>query len=81
MPIYEYRCGSCGERTEQVRAMDAPPEESCPACGGRLARVWGRVGVRFRGWGFSSTDALLPDGRPRRDFDEIRRKAEEITDS
>jgi hypothetical protein len=39
------------------------------------------VGVRFSGWGFSSTDSLLPGRRPGRDFKKLREKAEEITDS
>jgi hypothetical protein len=39
------------------------------------------VGVRFSGWGFSSTDSLLPDGRPRKDFRRLKEKAEELTDS
>jgi hypothetical protein len=37
--------------------------------------------VRFSGWGFSSTDALLPEGRRRRDFRALKEKAEEITES
>jgi putative FmdB family regulatory protein len=35
MPIYEYRCGQCGERTEVlVRAGTTAP--SCPNCGSPL---------------------------------------------
>jgi hypothetical protein len=37
--------------------------------------------VRFSGWGFSSTDALLPGNRPRKDFKKLKKKAEEIADS
>ncbi len=43
--------------------------------------MWGRVGVRFSGWGFSSTDALLPGDRRRKDFRRLKEKAEEIADS
>jgi hypothetical protein len=39
------------------------------------------VGIRFSGWGFASTDALLPQERRRRDFRTVKRKAEEIADS
>jgi hypothetical protein len=39
------------------------------------------VGVRFSGWGFSATDSLAPEGRPRKDFRALREKAEEITES
>lgn len=66
---------------EEIQPMGSGPPGPCPSCGGRLRRVYGRVGVRFSGWGFSSTDALLPDDRPRRDFGTLKRKAEEIADS
>jgi hypothetical protein len=46
-----------------------------------LRRVYSRVGVRLDGWGFSRTDGLLPDNRPRKDFKRLREKAEEIADS
>lgn len=52
----------------------------CPACGAERRRVYGRVGVRFEGWGFASTDALAPEGRPRKDFKKLREKAQEIAE-
>lgn len=62
--------------------MGAPPPGPCVECGGELRRVYGRVGVRFSGWGFKRTDALLSDDRgPRKDFKKLREKAEEISDS
>jgi predicted nucleic acid-binding Zn ribbon protein len=61
--------------------MGSGPPGPCPDCGGALRRVYGRVGVRFAGWGFSSTDGLLPEGRPRKDFRALKDKAEELTDS
>ncbi|HEX2030957.1 MAG TPA: zinc ribbon domain-containing protein [Actinomycetota bacterium] len=81
MPVYEYRCRTCGHGLEEVQRMGAGPPGPCPRCGGELRRVYGRVGVRFSGWGFSSTDSLLPEDRPRKDFRKLREKAEELTDS
>lgn len=81
MPIYEYRCGGCGHRLEEVQPMGAPAPGPCPRCGGDLKRVYGRVGVRFSGWGFRRTDSLLPQDRPRKDFQALKDKAEEITES
>jgi predicted nucleic acid-binding Zn ribbon protein len=42
--------------------------------------VYGRVGVRFSGWGFDRTDSLVSGDRPRKDFKKLRDKAEEIAE-
>jgi len=60
--------------------MGSPPPGPCPKCGGELKRVFGRVGVKFSGWGFKSTDSLVRDDRPRKDFRKLREKADEIAD-
>ena len=83
MPVYEFVCRACGERAEEVRAMgDTAPPAACPACGKpELKRAFSRVGVRFSGWGFSRTDALVDDRRgPRKDFKTLQSKAEEIAE-
>jgi putative FmdB family regulatory protein len=34
MPIYEYRCGECGEKFEKwQRSMSCAEEPRCPTCG------------------------------------------------
>ena len=80
MPLYEYRCKACGEGLEEVQPVGSGPPGPCPACGGELRRVYGRVAVRFSGWGFSRTDSLVPGDRPRKDFTALREKAEEIAE-
>jgi len=45
-----------------------------------LRRVYGRVGVRFSGWGFERNDSFLPGDRRRKDFKKLREKAEEISE-
>ncbi len=57
MPIYEYACTACGERTEAKQSFDEPPLEECPHCGGRLRKLYSPVGIVFKGSGFYSTDA------------------------
>jgi putative FmdB family regulatory protein len=57
VPIYEYACTSCGERTEARQGFDDPPLEECPRCGGRLRKLYSPVGIVFKGSGFYSTDA------------------------
>ena len=60
--------------------MDAPAPASCPRCGGTLRRVYGRVAVKFSGWGFRRTDSMVPDDRPRKDYRTLADRAEEIAE-
>jgi putative FmdB family regulatory protein len=57
MPVYEYACTSCGERTEAKQSFTDPPLEECPNCAGRLRKLYSPVGIVFKGTGFYSTDA------------------------
>lgn len=57
MPIYEYACTACGERTEAKQSFDDPPLETCPACGGKLRKLYSPVGIVFKGSGFYATDS------------------------
>ena len=57
MPIYEYACTACGERTEAKQTFDDPPLTECPICGGSLRKLYSPVGIVFKGSGFYSTDA------------------------
>jgi putative FmdB family regulatory protein len=62
MPIYEYACTSCGERTEARQSFSDPPLEECPNCGGKLRKLYSPVGIVFKGSGFYSTDAKKSSG-------------------
>ena len=57
MPIYEYACTSCGERTEARQSFNDPPLEECSNCGGKLRKLYSPVGIVFKGSGFYSTDS------------------------
>jgi putative FmdB family regulatory protein len=56
MPIYEYKCESCGIAFERVQHFDDQPLRTCPECGGDVRRVLQPVGVIFKGSGFYITD-------------------------
>ena len=62
MPIYEYACTACGERTEAQQSFDDPPLDVCPHCGGKLRKLYSPVGIVFKGSGFYSTDARTKAG-------------------
>src|SRR5947208_14100000 len=57
MPTYQYACTSCGERLEVVQKFSDDPLTTCPACQGRLRKVFSPVGVVFKGSGFYKTDS------------------------
>jgi putative FmdB family regulatory protein len=57
MPVYEYACTTCGERTEARQSFDDPPLEECPICGGPLRKLYSPVGIVFKGSGFYSTES------------------------
>ena len=57
MPTYEYACKSCGERLEVHQRFTDDPLTECPACGGPLRKVFGNVGIAFKGSGFYKTDS------------------------
>jgi putative FmdB family regulatory protein len=56
MPLYEYRCKSCGKTHEIEHGFHDQRPTSCPTCGGQLVRVFHPVGVVFKGSGFHKTD-------------------------
>ena len=57
MPTYEYACKACGERLEVVQSFSDAALTECPACGGALRKVFGAVGIAFKGSGFYKTDS------------------------
>jgi putative FmdB family regulatory protein len=59
VPTYEYACAECGERLEAVQKFSDDPLTVCPACGGRLRKVFSPVGIVFKGSGFYRTDSRV----------------------
>jgi putative FmdB family regulatory protein len=57
VPTYEYACAECGERLEAVQKFSDDPLTECPACRGRLRKVFSPVGIVFKGSGFYRNDS------------------------
>ncbi len=57
MPTYEYACKACGEHLEVVQSFKDDALTTCPACGGQLRKVFGSIGIAFKGSGFYRTDS------------------------
>ena len=57
MPVYAYRCDSCGVQFERHQSFTDAPLKICPECRKKtLKKVISPVGVVFKGSGFYSTD-------------------------
>ncbi len=57
MPIYEYRCESCGHEMEVMQRMSDAPPKNCPACGKpTLKKKISAAGFRLSGGGWYETD-------------------------
>jgi len=57
VPTYQYACTDCGEPFEVVQKFTDDPLTECPACQGRLRKVFNSVGIVFKGSGFYRTDS------------------------
>lgn len=62
MPTYQYACTECGEQLEVVQKFSDNPLTVCPACEGRLRKVFSPVGIVFKGSGFYRTDSRSGNG-------------------
>ena len=57
MPTYSYACTDCSNKFDVVQAFTDDSLTDCPQCDGRLRKVFGKVGVVFKGSGFYRTDS------------------------
>lgn len=56
MPLYEFRCESCGHEMETIVAFSDPLPTTCESCGGPLKKLLSAPAVQFKGSGFYLTD-------------------------
>ncbi len=57
MPIYEYRCSSCGCEKEFLQKISDPAVTQCPECGGNtMVKLISAAGFQLKGSGWYATD-------------------------
>lgn len=57
MPIYEYRCDSCGHQKEHLQKLSDPALSVCPACGkDSYSKLLSAAGFQLKGSGWYATD-------------------------
>ena len=57
MPTYSYACTECDNRFDAVQAFSDDALTTCEKCSGRLRKLFGSVGVVFKGSGFYRNDS------------------------
>jgi putative FmdB family regulatory protein len=57
MPTYSYICKKCERGFEVQQSFSDQPLTKCDDCGGELRKVFGNLGVTFKGTGFYRTDS------------------------
>ena len=57
MPRYEYACIECDFGMEVTKSFEQSDSiEVCEKCGNQMNKVYGTIGVQFKGNGFYKTD-------------------------
>jgi putative FmdB family regulatory protein len=56
MPIYEYQCTKCNDRTEVIQKFTDPPYAACTKCGGEVRKLASAPAIQFKGSGFYKND-------------------------
>jgi len=67
VPTYQYACTACGERLEAVQKFTDDPLTVCPACEGKLRKLFSPVGIVFKGSGFYRNDSRVSAGNGSKD--------------
>ncbi len=63
MPVYTYRCESCGIQFERQQSFKDEPLKRCPECSkNSLRKVITPAGIIFKGSGWYATDHKSPSG-------------------
>jgi putative FmdB family regulatory protein len=68
MPIYAYKCESCGHRQDALQKMSDPVLTVCPACGAStFAKQVTAAGFQLKGSGWYATDFRDGGKAPKKD--------------
>jgi putative FmdB family regulatory protein len=56
VPLYEYKCLSCGQLSERIESVSGPHLKKCPHCRGKVERLLSPPAIQFKGSGWYVTD-------------------------
>lgn len=65
MPIYDFKCASCGLEKEVMRKVSAPATDICPACGKEtFSKQLSAPSFQLNGTGWYATDFKGSGSKP-----------------
>ncbi|HZE11542.1 MAG TPA: zinc ribbon domain-containing protein [Burkholderiales bacterium] len=65
MPIYEYRCSSCGFQKEYLQKINDPVMSVCPECSkSTFSKMLSAAGFKLKGSGWYATDFKNSGSKP-----------------
>ena len=64
MPLYEYKCGSCGKTFEVIQKFADAPLTIHPECGGDVVRLFSAPAFHLKGTGWYATDYAKKSNGP-----------------
>lgn len=62
MPLYDYRCDTCGDVFEMMQKFSDDPLTIHPGCGGKVERLLSPPALQFKGTGWYVTDYARKNG-------------------
>lgn len=62
MPLYEYQCGTCGQKIEVRQKFSDEPLRECRACGGAVSKLISQGGFALKGGGWYQQGYSAPAG-------------------
>ena len=82
MPIYAYRCASCGHSRDVLQKLSDPVLSTCPACGADpFQKQLTAAGFQLKGSGWYATDFRGGNGNGSGAGDSTSAKAEKPAES
>ena len=82
MPIYEYRCSSCGFQKDHLKKVSDPVLTDCPECGkSSYRKMLTAAGFQLKGSGWYATDFKGNGTKPASKDSGKEAKAEPKTES
>jgi putative FmdB family regulatory protein len=77
VPIYEYRCSSCGFQKEYLQKISDPLRSSCPECGREsFQKMLTTAGFQLKGSGWYASDFKNSGAKPQKEKTESAKTTE-----